>query len=157
MEKFLVVYLVGFTGIWKAIPVGFILRTPPFWIGALTVLGASTAVTLLYGFGKRVKVWVIGRIKSGHMTKKRNRAKRLSDHYGAIGFGLFGTLILGPIFTIITGLIITQGGRKLLVWTLIGILVWTPALTTVATVSLDLFFRLTPFQSQGAVITGTLF
>ena len=49
---------------------------------------------------------------------------------------------MGPNMTIILGMVVVKDPKKLLYWTLIGIIVWSLVLTIIAVVSIDLFNRL---------------
>lgn len=68
---------------------------------------------------------------------------QLFEKYGAPGLGLVGCLLLGPNLTILTGVVIVHSPRKLLCWTIAGILIWSLVLTLIAVFSVDLFHQLT--------------
>jgi membrane protein YqaA with SNARE-associated domain len=142
MHDLIVIYLAGLTGIWKAIPVGMMLNTSPLSVGLMTLSGSCTTTTALYLFGGWVKRIVEKRSGRKRMQKKRMRAKRLMAKYGIIGLGLIGTIAIGPSATIITGLLLTGSGKRMLMWTIAGILLWTTVLTSFAAAGLELFGRI---------------
>jgi len=57
--------------------------------------------------------------------RKEARASKLLEKYGVFGLGFIGTLLMGPQMTIVLGLLIVKSHKKLLYWTLVGIIVWS--------------------------------
>jgi hypothetical protein len=51
IEKFILVYIAGATGIWKGVPLGIGLKLNPLYNGLLTGLGTNTTVLILYFAG----------------------------------------------------------------------------------------------------------
>jgi membrane protein DedA with SNARE-associated domain len=141
MHDLIVIYFAGLTGIWKAIPIGMMLKTSPISVGLLTMSGSCTTTAVLYLLGGLVKRFFGTRFGRERMRKRRIRAERLMAKYGSIGLGLIGTIAMGPSATIITGLLLTGARRRLLMWTFIGILLWTTVLTTAAAAGLEVFSR----------------
>jgi len=145
MYNIWIIFLVGITGIWKSIPLGFVLEADPFLIGLMTILGAWFGIFVIYILGSRVKKYIMQRMNKKGMQKKSNRVKNLFEKYGTIGLGMFGTLIIGPNATMAVGLVIVRSEKILLFWTSLGIVVWSVTLTLVASYSIGFFQSLSIF------------
>jgi membrane protein YqaA with SNARE-associated domain len=146
MHDLVVIYLSGMTGIWKAIPIGIVLKTPPLSIYLMTVLGASTAVVLIYLFDGWVRQFVQRKMKRDKLMRKKIKMDKLVSKFGVIGIGLLGTLSMGPNITILMGLMVVNEKIKLLVWIIIGILLWSTILTSAAARSSELFEQIAFFR-----------
>ncbi len=134
-------------GIWKAVPLGLLLKTHPVFIFLMTSMGALAGVLILFFFGGRIRNFVLRRRANKHKNAKENRAAKLFEKYGAAGLGFLGCLIMGPNMTIILGLVLVKSQMKLLYWTLAGIFVWTFVLILVAVISIDLFYKILDFYN----------
>jgi membrane protein DedA with SNARE-associated domain len=133
------VFLLGIAGIWKAIPVGFVLKLDPELIIFLTVLGASVGIVVIFLLGSRVKRYITGRMKKKKSLKsKSDKIQRILDKYGPVGLGLLGSLIFGPNATMAIGLIMVNSEKKLLVWTFAGTVLWTSVITIIASTGIDI-------------------
>ena len=146
MKELLLIYLAGMTGIFKAIPVGMMLKASPVWVAIMTALGGLTAAVILFYFGGWVRHTLKKRKSGKGFEKREERTKRLYSKYGIIGLGIFGTLLLGLHITIILGLIVVKAKRKLLIWTTVGILLWSSVITVAAASGLELFERIPLFK-----------
>lgn len=139
---YVLIFLMGMLGIWKAIPLGLLLKAHPVSIFLLTALGASAAVLILFFFGNKIRDYVLIKREQKHKSNKKNPASKLFQKYGAAGLGLLGCLLIGPNMTIILGMVVVKSQKKLLYWTLAGIVVWSMVLTILAVISIDLFNKL---------------
>lgn len=139
---YLIIFLTGMLGIWKAVPIGFAFGSNPFAVWLLTVLGAIGAVLVIYFFGNKIRNFINKKKKAPRQEKRQARARQLFEKYGEAGLGLIGTLIMGPNMTLLVGLIIVPRPRKLLYFTILGILLWTFVLTVIAVISIDFFHRI---------------
>jgi membrane protein YqaA with SNARE-associated domain len=139
---YMLIFLMGMLGIWKAVPLGLLLNAPPVGVFLMTSLGAIAGVLILFFFGSKIRNFVIQRRSNKHKNAKENRAALLFEKFGAAGLGFLGCLIMGPNMTIILGLVVVKSQKKLLYWTLTGIIVWSLALITIAVVSIDIFNRI---------------
>ena len=123
------IYLVGITGIWKAIPVGIALKSHPLEIGTFTALGSITTVYILYYFGEKVKGWVTRKWSKDKLESKKGKFTVILDKYGVIGVGIITPGPFGPITSIILGLLVIKETRRLMPYLVIGIIFWSFALT----------------------------
>jgi uncharacterized membrane protein len=123
------IYLVGITGIWKAIPVGIALKSHPVEIASFTALGSITTVYILFYFGESVKRWVARKWSKEKLEKKKGRFTKIMDKYGIIGIGIICPGPFGPITSIIVGLLVVKKTSRLMPYLVIGIIFWSFALT----------------------------
>ena len=132
------VYLAGITGIYKGVPVGFAIKASPYLTAVCTAMGSLTAVFVIWFSGASLKNWLINKYGKRKIEKKKSRFTSIMDRYGVIGLGLIATGIIGPIITIILGLIMVKETERLMIFLSIGIVLWSTALTIIASISLDL-------------------
>ena len=125
------IYLVGITGIWKAIPVGIALKSHPIEIGTFTALGSITTVYILYYFGENVKKWVLKKWSKEKLESRKGKFTTILEKYGVVGVGFICPGPFGPITSIIVGLLIIHPTKKLMPYLVVGIVFWSFALTWV--------------------------
>jgi membrane protein YqaA with SNARE-associated domain len=145
MYKLVVIYLLALTGIIKAVPMGFVLQAPPIMIGVMTLLGGFTSVIFLFFFGYRFKKIILRGMGRRGLEKKRKRGTELLEKYGVAGLGLFGPILIGSSVTIILGILVSDERRRVLLWSLIGITLWTTVLSFTAAVGLEFAGRFNLF------------
>ena len=138
LAEYLSVFLMGLLGIWKAIPLGFAFGLNPVLIYLATTLGALVSALVIYFFGDWVRKILKQKAKN-KPGKKSGKAENLFQKYGAPGLGFLGTLLIGPNATLLLGLLIVKSAKHLLIWTLIGITVWSAVLTATAASGIELF------------------
>ncbi len=132
------IYLAGITGLYKGIPVGFALEASPYITALVTALGSLTTVFVLYFSGSPVKNWIINKYGKKKIEKNKKQISVLIEKYGVIGLGVFATGFIGPIVTFLLGLMLIKDSKRLLLFLSIGILLWSAALTIIASYSLEL-------------------
>ena len=138
------IYLVGITGIWKAIPVGLALKSHPMEIGAFTALGSITTVYILFYFGEHVKRWVTKKWSKEKLESQKGKFTKIMDKYGIVGIGVICPGPFGPITSIIVGLLVVKQTSRLMPYLVIGIIFWSFALTWFAVSGfklLQIFFQ----------------
>lgn len=146
IEKSWIILLLGMAGIWKAIPVGFIMSLGPFYIFTATAIGSCIAVLVIFLLSRKVKQFVLKKIANKkRASKKSEKFNRLMERYGPAGVGILGPLIFGPNATMALGMVFVKSEKKLLAWTLSGTVVWSAILTVVASFSIELFQMLQLF------------
>jgi len=136
------VYFAGITGLYKGVPVGYAIQASPFITAIFTALGSLTVVFVIYVSGTSIKKWIIKKFVKKQVEKKRNKFNNIMDRYGVIGLGLFAPGIIGPIITVILGLMLVRYPKRLMIFLSVGIVLWSAALTILAFVSFDLLKQL---------------
>jgi uncharacterized membrane protein len=131
-------FLAGMTGIVKAIPVGIALGLSIFEIGLYVSLGSIATVFILYFSGEPLKKWITKKWSKEKMEKKKGRFGTLLEKYGVAGVGLLTPGMLGPITSIIIGLIMLKDTAKLMPYLVAGIILWSFALAWLAVEGFDL-------------------
>lgn len=142
LNKYLIVYFAGITGIWKGIPVGIGLSVHPLFNGLFTALGSITSALILYFAGDTFRQWIIKIYGKNRIQKKKNRFSKLANKYGPLGLGLITSGLLGPFTSIILGLLLLNETRRFLFFLIVGLLVWsiilayffTPLFTLISTI-----------------------
>lgn len=132
------IYIAGITGLYKGIPVGLALKAHPLIIAGFTALGCNTTVLVLYFSGNSFKEWVIDRMGREKFEKRKGKFSHLMDRYGTVGLGLIASGILGPILAVLIGLAIVRDTQRLLVFLLIGMVIWSAVLTAVGVLGIEL-------------------
>jgi membrane protein DedA with SNARE-associated domain len=127
--------LAGVTGIYKGIPVGIAFGLSPFLTALTTSLGSSLAVIILYYSGSGLKQKIIKRAKRN--KKKQTRFQNLLRRYGIPGLGIIGAGTIGPIPTVILGVLTKQPRQRFLPYLLLGIFLWSFALTFLASLGIS--------------------
>ncbi len=136
------IYLAGITGIWKGIPVGFALEAPPILTGLFTALGSITVVLILLFAGKPFKDWLLRRYGQKGLERKQGRMRRLMDRYGVAGVGLIASGLIGPTLSTLLGLALVQQTRRLMIFLITGVILWSTLITLMAMYSLELVLQL---------------
>jgi len=131
-------FLAGMTGIVKAIPVGVALKLSIFEIGLYVSLGSIATVFILYFSGEPLKRWITKKWSKEKMEKKKGKFATLLERYGVIGVGLLTPGTLGPITSIVIGLILLKDTSKLMPYLVAGIILWSFLLAWVAVEGFEL-------------------
>jgi len=131
--KYLSVFLAGAVGIWKGIPVGIALGISPFYTATLTSLGSIAAILLIYFSGEPFRKWIMSKYGDKSLARKKEKFSDWLDKYGIAGLGLLATGIIGPLITVLLGLVILNTPRKFIIYMIFGILFWTYSITYLST------------------------
>ena len=123
--KELGLFLIGMTGIVKAVPVGVAMKLTIFETGLYISLGSVATVLILIFSGEPVKRWMMKRWGKEGLEKRKGRFSHLLERYGMIGVGLIAPGTIGPIPAVILGLIILKDTKKLLPYLFAGIFAWS--------------------------------
>mgnify|MGYP006303117303 CR=1 FL=1 len=135
------IYLAGITGIYKGIPVGFALHAHPVLTAAFTALGSITIVLVILLSGQPLKKWVVRQYGHHRLEKKKGKFIRMMDRYGVAGLGLVASGLIGPILSTILGITLIQKTRRLMIFLIAGIVLWSSLLTALASLGLTALLR----------------
>jgi membrane protein DedA with SNARE-associated domain len=142
LEKYLIVYFAGATGMWKGIPAGIALDLHPVLNGLLTAFGSITSVLILYFAGDKFRNWILKQYGNKRIERKKGKFMHLTDRYGPWGLGLITTGLLGPFTSLLLGLILIKNTQKFFIILLIGIVVWSLILAYLFTPLVEILFTL---------------
>ena len=136
--QILAIYVAGITGLYKGIPLGLALGSHPVVIAGFTALGSITSVLIIYFAGESLKKRLFKRMGESRMERNKKRMAHLMDRYGTVGLGLIVSGTLGPIPAALVGMAVVRDTRRLLVYLIIGIVIWSAGLTAIGVFGLDL-------------------
>jgi len=130
--KELGLFLLGMTGIVKAVPVGVAMKLTIFETGLYISLGSVASVLILIFSGGPVKRWMMKHWGKDGLEKQKGKFSHILERYGLIGVGLIAPGTIGPIPAAIIGLIILKDTKKLLPYLIAGIFAWSFLLSWLA-------------------------
>ena len=117
------VFLLGFVDIFLPVPMILAMEGPieP----AFAVVGISgMASSLFFVYGSwPVRRWLVRRYGMDSVIFRRT--ERFMVKYGAVGVGLLAPMILGQALTAVAAVVLGAPTRKLAVWMIAGIWLWT--------------------------------
>jgi hypothetical protein len=128
LVKLCSVFGCGMLGLWASVPLGFVLRLPPVLVGAVSALGSTTAALIVLVLGEGLRARLV-RPGGRSEVRKDRLIDRVWQSYGIVGFALLAPGLLGAPLGVATGLVLGAPARRLLPWLLVGISLWTLALT----------------------------
>lgn len=122
---------------WPAILLGLGLGLNPLLVIILTSVSYMSGVLLLILLGEPVRKWFIKRfLKEDQLSDPNGRARQILDRYGVIGLGLLGPMTVGAQMVAIIGVSLNVPPRKLLIWSIIGAILWSSGLTLLASLGI---------------------
>jgi hypothetical protein len=129
LTKLLSVFAFAMIGLWEGVPAGFVLRLPPLVVGVVSAVGSTTATLLVLVLGERVRAWLTRRRPRTGAVERPRLIDRAWQSYGVVGFALLAPGLIGGPLGVATGLLLGAPTRRLVVWLVVGIVLWTVALT----------------------------
>ena len=122
-----------------AIPVGLAYGFNPYVIAITIILGSASSTTLVYIFGKRVKKYVMSKRGERYLGESKVKMYRYLNKYGVIGIGLLLPGIFGPMLGMAIGITVVRATKRLLIWTLIGNVIWSILLAGIGALGVTIF------------------
>jgi hypothetical protein len=136
--KLISVFAIGVLELWGAIPAGFAFQLHPILIATASALGSTASAVLVILLGDSLRTWIL-RHRGGKAGKHSGRVRRIWDKYGVIGLGLLSPLITGAPLGAALGVSFGASPRRLLLWMVVGIVVWSAILTTAGALGIAQF------------------
>lgn len=120
---FLTVFALGFLEI--SLPLPIVIVMDGAMEPAFAVIGISgSAGTLFFVYlSQPVRRWIVRRW--GMDSVIFTRTERFMVRYGAVGVGLLAPMILGHALTAVAAVVLGAPTRKLALWTIVGVWLWT--------------------------------
>ncbi|HSG68498.1 MAG TPA: VTT domain-containing protein [Bacteroidales bacterium] len=134
----LILFCVGSFGLWLAIPVGLAYGFSPLVIAITIILGSATSTFLVYLLGNRVRRYVSDKRSDRYIGKSKAKMHRYLNKYGVIGLGLLLPGIFGPLLGMAIGITIVSATRRLLIWSLLGNVLWSVFLTGISALGITI-------------------
>ena len=122
-----------------AIPVGLAYGFSHLVITITIILGSATSTILVYIFGNKVKRYVMSRRGDRYLGKSKAKMYHYLNKYGVIGLGLLLPGIFGPLLGMAIGITIVPATKRLLLWSLIGNVIWSILLAGVGVLGITIF------------------
>lgn len=126
-------------GLWKSIPLGFFLEMSPVLVCISSIVGASIGIWIIFFIGNGVKKYLSKVMTEKGLQKKESRLNSLINTYGIPGMGIIATLIVGPVLTMSIGMALVRNTKQLLIWTNVGVIIWSIMLTSIGHIGISLF------------------
>lgn len=135
----IILYCVGSFGLWLAIPVGLMYGFSPAVIAITIILGSATSSTLVFLLGKRIRKYVDSKRGERYLGRSKARMNNYLERYGVIGLGLLLPGVFGPMIGMAVGVTIVHASRRLLIWTLVGNVIWSIGLAAIGALGITIF------------------
>ena len=135
--QFFTVFFTAMFELWVAIPIGIGFKLEPIIIIMATSLGATIGSIFVILLGNGIQKLIL----RGHKQKaeKETTIKKIWNKYGVIGLGLLSPLLTGAPLGVALGLMFNAEKKKLLIFVVLGIIIWSTVLTLIGVYSFDTF------------------
>ena len=128
--KLLIVFGLGAVELWAAIPTGFALGLPPLITATVATLGAASAASVVLVLGDTLRITLLHLHHRSTQDGKRGYIDRIWMRFEVIGLGLLAPLLIGAPLGTAVGIALGAPVKKLILWIIVGVLVWAVLLTT---------------------------
>ena len=126
----------GAVTLWGAIPIGLALGLDPWAVCVAAAIGAALGTLAVSAVGDRIRNHPATPLAKA-ATRYRGLLYRIWLRYRAPGLGLAAPLFVGAPLGTAMGIILGAPTARLLLWTMLGIVLWGAGLTVVATIGLS--------------------
>jgi hypothetical protein len=126
----------GAVTLWGAIPIGLALGLDPWAAGVAAAMGAALGTLAVSAVGDRIRNHPPTPLAKA-ATRHRGLLYRIWLKYRAPGLGLAAPLFVGAPLGTAMGIILGAPTARLLLWMMLGIVLWSTGLTVVATIGLS--------------------
>ena len=132
----LAVLVLGAVSLWGAIPTGLALGLDPWAVCTAAAIGAALGTLAVSAVGDRIRNRPPTPLAKA-ATRHRGLLYRIWLKYRAPGLGLAAPLFVGAPLGTAMGIILGAPTARLLLWTMLGIVLWSAGLTVVLTIGLS--------------------
>ena len=133
--RLLAVLGLGAVTLWGAIPIGLALGLDPWAACVAAAIGAALGTLAVSAVGDRIRNHPPTPLAKA--ASHRGLLYRIWLKYRAPGLGLAAPLFIGAPLGTAMGIILGAPTARLLLWTMLGIVLWSAGLTVVATIGLS--------------------
>ncbi|MCE5215341.1 MAG: small multi-drug export protein [Methanobacterium sp.] len=125
-----VVFIAGIIELWLAVPLGLVLNLSPLSTAFFSALGSITAALIVTFSGTELRTKFLKWRYGSDERYKKGRIYQIWNRYGIIGLGLLSPLFFGAPLGTALGIILGSEKYPLLLWMILGIVIWSAGLTT---------------------------
>lgn len=122
--------------LWAAIPAGLALGLNPLLVGLGAAVGAISGTLIVVLVGGKLRRWLYRRHSGKKAEQPSGLISKIWQRYGLIGLGLLAPLLTGAPLGAALGLSLGAPAGRLMVWIILGIVLWTAILTSVGILGL---------------------
>jgi uncharacterized membrane protein len=126
------VMVLGAVEFWLAAPAGFAFGLHPAVTFLATAGGGIIGVLVVLIPGERIGAWLARRRAGKPRSKNAERASRVWDKYGLIGFAFFSPILPGAPLGALMALALGTPKWRVLLWFSLSLVVWSAGVTLVA-------------------------
>ena len=117
------VFLLGFLEISLPLPIVLVMEGPIEPAFALIGISGTLGTLFFIYLSRPIRGWVVRRW--GMESVVFRRTERFMVRYGAVGVGLLAPMILGHALTALGAVVLGAPTRKLALWMIAGVWLWT--------------------------------
>jgi hypothetical protein len=142
MNLWLAIGTVAFFGavqFWLAVPAGFAFGLHPAVVCLSTIGGGITGMLVVLIPGERIGEWLAKRRKGRSRSKNTERAARIWERYGLVGFAFFSPVVPGVPLGALMALALGAPKPRVLGWFTLSLAVWSVGVTLAGALFLDSF------------------
>lgn len=125
LPSLLLLILLGIGMLWVAVPMGLTMGVPPWLVAALVIPASIAGAALMIWLVSPLREFVRKRYPERNRRGRTRLIFRVWRRSGLPGLGILGPLLVGPPPTMALGVILGASAKRLLLWTSLGIIVWT--------------------------------
>jgi len=125
----LIVFLTGVAELWLAIPLGLVLKLSPLSTAVTAALGSVTSALIVAFAGSNLRSRFLKWRYGSDENLKKGRYFKIWNKYGVVGLGILSPLLFGAPLGTAVGIIFGAERNRLLLWIIIGIIIWSAGLT----------------------------
>lgn len=151
---YLIVFLLAATPFLEAIvviPIAVVAGLPVIPVALLALLGNMATVLLVILMINRIQGWLQRRKEAkgepAEPSMRQGRAKRLWDRYGLPGLAILGPFLVGSHLTAVMGMSFGGTKKKITIWLISSLSLWTIAIAIASHYGIGLFFENTGGES----------
>jgi len=116
---------------WLAVPAGFAFGLHPAVTCIATIVGGILGVLIVLIPGQKIGAWLARRRAGRPRSRNAERASRIWDRYGLVGFAFFSPILPGAPLGALMALALGTPKWRVLFWFSLSLTVWSVGVTLV--------------------------
>ena len=114
---------------WLAVPAGFAFGLHPAVTCIATIVGGILGVLIVLIPGQKIGAWLARRRAGRPRSRNAERASRIWDRYGLVGFAFFSPILPGAPLGALMALALGTPKWRVLFWFSLSLTVWSVGVT----------------------------